>query len=175
MVKIGIIADTHIKNSDKEKKTSLLNEIKEPFKNVDKIIHAGDIINDDFRIELEKIAPVEYVTGEEDNKKNLKEYTVIKVEQYDIGIIHQLPKDLEKFCKLKNLFGGILIFGHTHKPLIKGTSFNTLLLNPGSPTEPKAPDKIKGFKNPVARPSIMILNIDSGIVSTFIINPRLHF
>lgn len=72
------------------------------------------------------------------------------------------------------MIGGILVFGHTHKPLIKGTVFNTLLLNPGSPTKPKAPDQIKGFDNPIARPSVMILNIERGIVSSFIINLKFH-
>jgi predicted phosphodiesterase len=67
-----------------------------------------------------------------------------------------------------------LIFGHSHHPIIKETKPNILLLNPGSPTEPKAPPQKKGFKTPVARPSVMILSIDEkNLVSTYLINLKL--
>ncbi len=174
MVKIGIISDTHINNFSDRKYKILIDQLREIFKDVDRVIHAGDICKEELLVELKKIAPVQCVAGENDEIINLKRYIEIKIKQYNIGIIHQLPKDLELFCKEKNLIGGILIYGHTHKPLIKGTPFNVLLLNPGSPTEPKAPNKIKGFKNPIARPSVMILNIEKGIVSTFIINLKFH-
>ncbi|MBY9008104.1 MAG: YfcE family phosphodiesterase [Candidatus Lokiarchaeota archaeon] len=174
MVKIGLISDTHIKDPDDKNIKKLLKELNDIFKDVDKIIHAGDINHLIFLKELEKIAPTVYVTGEDDEIESLKNYKEIIIEQYNIGVIHQLPENLEEFCNIKKLIGGILVFGHTHKPLIKGTPYNTLLLNPGSPTYPKTPDKIKGFENPIARPSVMILKIDKGIVSSFIINPRFH-
>ena len=63
---------------------------------------------------------------------------------------------------------------HTHIPLIKGTKFNTLLINPGSPTEPKSPPQKPGFLKPMARPSVITLNIDENdVMSTFIITLRI--
>ncbi|MBN1216501.1 MAG: YfcE family phosphodiesterase [Candidatus Lokiarchaeota archaeon] len=174
IVKIGLISDTHIDSLEKKEINELLNELQQIFKDVDTIIHAGDINNEYLLKELIKIAPTIYVSGDDDKLEKKKDYNEIKVDQYTIGITHKLPENLEAFCKKKNLIGGILVFGHTHKPLIKGTVFNTLLLNPGSPTKPKAPDQIKGFDNPIARPSVMILNIERGIVSSFIINLKFH-
>ncbi|MFW9782413.1 MAG: hypothetical protein ACFFFB_09045, partial [Candidatus Heimdallarchaeota archaeon] len=60
---------------------------------------------------------------------------------------------------------------HTHQPLIKGTPYNTLLINPGSPTKPVAPPQKRGFDKPVARSSVITLNIDKDeILTTFLIN-----
>ncbi|MFX0028976.1 MAG: metallophosphoesterase family protein, partial [Candidatus Hermodarchaeota archaeon] len=96
----------------------------------------------------------------------------ISVSQYNIGIIHELPGNLEEFMRVNNL--QILVFGHTHIPLIKGTKFNTLLLNPGSPTKPNVPPQKPGFLKPVARPTVITLNIDENdILSTFIITLKL--
>jgi hypothetical protein len=46
-----------------------------------------------------------------------------------------------------------------------------LLINPGSPTQPKAPKPKRGFDKPIARPTVITLKIDEdNILSTFIIN-----
>jgi len=170
-MRYGIISDTHIKDINDGKVKQLMKALKKAFRKVDEIIHAGDIINLDFIKELNKIAPVKFIAGEHDKFTDLERFLQIKTPQYNIGVIHELPSNLEEFCRNNSLIGGILIYGHTHKPLIKGTKFNTLLLNPGSPTFPKAPDKIAGFKEPVARKSVLRLEIDKqGIVKAFIIN-----
>jgi len=108
------------------------------------------------------------VKGDVEDFESLPQYANISVGQYNIGIIHILPENLEEFMKTNNL--QILINGHTHIPLIKGTEFNTLLLNPGSPTKPNVPPQKPGFLKPVARPTVITLNIDEDdILSTFII------
>ncbi len=173
-MRYGIISDTHIKDMNDEKVKPLIKALKNAFRNVDKIIHAGDISNLAFIEELNKIAPVSFIIGEDDEFTDLKRFLKIKTLHYNIGVIHEVPSNLEEFCRSNDLIRGILIFGHTHKPLIKGTEFNTLLLNPGSPTIPKAPDKIAGFQKPVARKSVLTLEIDQkGIVKVFIINLKL--
>ncbi|KKN19200.1 hypothetical protein LCGC14_0948200 [marine sediment metagenome] len=173
-MKLGIISDTHItKNYDNNKLTTLLNKIKEVFRDTDEIIHAGDICEKIFLSEIKEIAPVRCVRGNLDKIKDLDIFTKFSVSCYNIGVIHKLPENLEEFVKKHNL--NILIFGHTHQPLIKGTDFNVLLLNPGSPTKPKAPFKRPGFLKPIARPSVIILNIDDeDILSTYVINLKLN-
>ena len=169
MVVIGIISDTHITGLNySDMGVELIRQLKETFKDVDEIIHAGDISLDIFLKDLNEIAPVMCVNGHEDSL-NLDKFMKIKRGNYTIGIIHEQPKDLEKYCREKNLH--ILIFGHTHQPLIKGTNFNTLLINPGSPTYPKAPPYKPGFKIPVAKPTVVTLIIDEDdILSTYLIN-----
>ncbi|MFX1388910.1 MAG: metallophosphoesterase family protein [Promethearchaeota archaeon] len=168
-MKIGIISDTHItKDYNSGKVTALLNQLKLVFKDVDAIVHAGDICEKFFLDDIKKIAPVHAVKGNLDNINGLKNFINLEIGRYNIGVIHILPANLEEFTKEHNL--NILIFGHTHQPLIKGTEY-VLLINPGSPTEPKAPPEKKGFLKPIARPSVITLNIDENdILSTYILN-----
>jgi putative phosphoesterase len=170
MVKYGIISDTHLSiNDDVNLSRTLIDQLKEIFLDVDEIIHVGDI-NDAFFLDLLKeIAPTQCVKGESDNITELEDFIKISANNYNIGVIHRKPENLEDFFKRKNIH--ILIFGHTHQPLIKGTPYNTLLINPGSPTKPKAPVPKRGFDAPVARPTVITLKIDEdNILSTFIIN-----
>ncbi|MFX1409340.1 MAG: metallophosphoesterase family protein [Promethearchaeota archaeon] len=169
-MKIGIIADTHITNDDDPEKVELLiSQLKQVFSNVDRIIHAGDICERFFLDELNKVAPTRCVKGNLDKIEDLNDFIKFSIGQYNIGVIHQLPENLKEFTREHDL--NILIHGHSHQPVIEGTSYNILLLNPGSPTRPKAPPPKSGFKLPSARPSVIILDIDEDdIISTFIIN-----
>jgi len=173
MAKFGIISDTHFTTSNKnELYYKLLNQLKETFKDVDEIIHAGDVCESFFLDDLEKIAPIRCVQGESDKIADLQNFITFKVGKYSLGIIHKKPENIEAFFKEYNIH--ILIFGHTHQPLIKGTPYNTLLINPGSPTKPIAPPPKRGFDQPIARPSVITLKIDDDdILSTFLINLNL--
>jgi putative phosphoesterase len=169
-MKFGILADTHITIEDNPQKIELLlSQLKQIFKDVDEIIHAGDLCESFFLEELNKIAPTKCVKGNLDNIENLEDFIKFTVGCYNIGVIHQLPSNFENFIEENNLH--ILIYGHSHQPIITGTSNNKLLLNPGSPTRPKAPPPKPGFKPPIARPSVLMLKIDENdIISTFLIN-----
>ena len=173
MVKFGIISDTHITSEDDPAKIeALLDQLCHVFKDVDEIIHAGDICEQFFLDELKKIAHTKIVVGKLDKIKNAEKFIQFNASIYKIGVIHKAPEDLEDFFKKNELH--ILIHGHTHIPLIKGTQYNTLILNPGSPTLPKAPPKKPMFKDPIARPSVMTLEIDENdLLKTFIINLRI--
>ncbi len=168
-MKLGIISDTHITNDySKEKVSKLINQIKEAFKDVDEIVHVGDICESFFLDEIKKIAPTKCVRGNLDNIKDLEKFIKFSIGRYNIGVIHLLPDDVKEFAKKHDL--NILIFGHSHQPLIKGTDYNLLLLNPGSPTQPKAPQERPGFMKPIARPTVITLSIDENdILSTFIL------
>jgi putative phosphoesterase len=172
MVKLGIISDTHLSiNDDLSASKSLIHQLKEIFQDVDEILHAGDINETFFLDLLKEIAPTRSVKGEADKISDLKEFIKISANDYNIGVIHKKPENLEEFFKKENIH--ILIFGHTHQPLIKGTPYNTLLINPGSPTIPKAPPPKRGFDVPKPRPTVITLKIDDdNILSTFIINLR---
>ena len=73
MVKFGIIADTHITlDTDPKVVKALLKELNKSFKDVDEIIHAGDVCEEYFLEELDQIAPTKCVEGHIDNIKNLE-------------------------------------------------------------------------------------------------------
>ncbi|MFX1275234.1 MAG: YfcE family phosphodiesterase [Promethearchaeota archaeon] len=171
MVKFGILSDTHIsEDEDPIKVNKLLDRLKKVFHDVDEIIHAGDVCVDFFLNELNMLKPTKCVSGNMDKIINLKKFLTFNISQYKIGVIHELPNDLEKFTRENGLH--ILIFGHTHQPLIKGTLYNVLILNPGSPSKPKAPPKIIGFKEPIARKTVLTLDINekNEMITTYIIN-----
>jgi len=133
---IGIISDTHIKKNT----TSFINMLKNYFDEVNMIIHAGDYINDDVVKILNDNFKFIGVWGNADNtavKNLLNEKEIINIESYRIGIFHghgkvstTLDRASEKF---KNDNVDIVIFGHSHQPLIK-TKNGILMLNPGSLT-----------------------------------------
>ncbi|MFX0006501.1 MAG: metallophosphoesterase family protein [Promethearchaeota archaeon] len=168
-MKWGIISDTHITNDyGKDKIFKLIKQLKEAFKDVDEIIHVGDICENFFLEELKRIAPTKCVKGNLDKIENLEKFIKFSIGKYNIGVVHLLPQNTEEFAKEHNL--NILIYGHTHQPIIKGTEYKLLLLNPGSPTQPKAPQERPGFMKPIPRPTVITLNIDENdIISTFII------
>lgn len=174
MAKFGIISDTHFITQDKNKLYyKLLNQLEETFKDVDEIIHAGDVCVSNFLDDMENFAPVRCVRGEADKIPGLENIIIFEVGKYTLGVIHKKPENTEVFFKEHDIH--ILIYGHTHQPLIKGTPYNTLLINPGSPTKPIAPPPKKGFEQPLARPSVITLKIDNdNILSTFLINLNLR-
>ncbi|TFG23115.1 MAG: YfcE family phosphodiesterase [Promethearchaeota archaeon] len=173
MVKFGIISDTHIKKNDEpEKISALLEQLRLAFKDVDEIIHAGDVCDEFFLEKLNEIAPTKCVKGNMDKIKDLENFIKFSVGRYSIGVIHELPENVENFAKENNIH--ILIHGHSHQPLNQGTPYNTLLLNPGSPTKPKPPPQKRGFKKPIARPSVILMEIDENDhLKTYIVNLNL--
>jgi len=155
---IGVISDTHIPS----RAPSLPAPVIEAFREVDLIIHAGDLVSKRTIKDLEGLAPLLAVAGNHDVKRfshELPTGKIIALKNYLIGVTHggKSPSDYpiaaenaQKFFKDKLL--NIIIFGHTHQPLIQYDG-RTLLLNPGSPT-----DNRHGWPNSFAR-----LKIDDAI------------
>src|SRR5574344_1306109 len=136
---IGLISDTHISN----RASNIPEKVFEAFKNVDLILHAGDVIEESVIKELESLAPV------------------IAVGKTKIGLNHGdiRPRgDTQQLYYLaKELDVNILITGHTHIPMAEEVN-DVLLINPGSPTVPRLSD-----------PSVMILEINDNEVDLEVI------
>ena len=133
-MKIGIISDTHIKNDNGNIK-EILNTY---FKDVDMIIHAGDYIDETVVNALMSHKKFFGVSGNVDNPKVnelLNERELITLEGYRIGIFHGHGKGGTTLTRAYNSFKDdqvdIIIFGHSHQPLIN-TMNKILMLNPGS-------------------------------------------
>ena len=154
---IGVISDTHIPY----RATNIPKKVFEEFKDVDLILHAGDIEELSVLDELKKIAPVKAVNGNCDYHPALNDYEVMKIENVKIGLTHGTvyPKgDTQQLYYLaKELGVDVLISGHTHKSLIKQVN-DVLLLNPGSPTQPRSTEA-----------SIMLIKIENSNLEAKII------
>ena len=137
-MKIGVISDTHIPDRAKEIPQKILDE----FKNVDMVIHAGDLADISVLDKLRKVCKnVTAVWGNmdpEEVKNSLPEKTILKIGKYRIGVIHgfgapnKLIESLESIFKCDNV--NIIIFGHAHYSVNEERN-GILFFNPGTPTD----------------------------------------
>ena len=147
---IGLISDTHIT----QKRGKLSEKIFEEFKDVDLILHAGDITIGDVLNDLKKIAPVIAVLGNND-KLDLNKQEIIEIDDKTILLVHgDKIKDLYAFGL--EYGADIVVSGHTHKPKCERID-NMLLINPGSTSRPKE-----------SGASIALLKIDDDVDIEFI-------
>jgi len=156
MKTIGVISDTHISS---HRRRVLPPQVFEHFANVDYIIHTGDLNTLEVVAELEKLAPVVAVTGNNDNAEAmnlLPPSRRFEVEQSVLGLAHghvgidnlvrpfaDAPGNSQTAANAFSIFEfeddvNCVIFGHSHLPLIKWHEHagrRILLFNPGSPTD----------------------------------------
>lgn len=134
---IGVLSDTHIPSKAK----ALPNPIIQAFKEVDHIIHAGDIGGIEVLDELRALAPVTAVCGNVDPveiRAILQDKEIITLEGYRIGIVHghgKVGKTLDRAMKcFENDHVDCIVFGHSHSPFCEEIN-QVILFNPGSPTD----------------------------------------
>ena len=141
-MRIGLIADTHIPRDVK----SLPPHVKDAFRGVDLILHAGDIYISRVLDELELVAPILAARGNGDLKfpgdHRIKDSHVLNIAGFRLGLTHIIyypePPTLPLDKAMEREFGGhvdIVVFGDTHMPLVARHN-GILLVNPGSPTLP---------------------------------------
>jgi putative phosphoesterase len=155
VVTIGVIADTHVP----QRLPHLPAGIAAIFRDVDLILHAGDLNSRQVLIELEAIAPVMAVAGNADLfHHGLPLTRVIEIESKRIGLVHGhggwakylvgKARDLLGYSEqhylniVRKSFGQVdaIVFGHTHRAY-RAVCGGVLLFNPGSvaPTYYHAP------------------------------------
>jgi len=139
-MKVGVLSDTHIPTKAK----ALPDEVLQAFKDVDCIIHGGDITSLEVLDTLNTLAPVIAVSGNRDHDKLqaiLSDKEMITLNGYQIGITHghgSSGKTLDRVIKrFKNDPVDCIIFGHSHIPYCE-TVNRVLLFNPGSPTNKRS-------------------------------------
>ena len=132
-MKIGVISDTHNFFDPK---------IPELFKGVDHILHAGDIGLPWIIMELEHIAPVTAVLGNNDAGLSYKETELVKLGHrkflvHHIVDVHRPSETVRR--QINRERPDVVVFGHSHKPfneLINGM----LYFNPGYAGKPRFGD-----------------------------------
>ncbi|MDF2988127.1 MAG: phosphoesterase, family [Eubacterium sp.] len=134
MITIGVIADTHIPRKGKNLPETLLRKLS----GMDMIIHAGDLCRDYVIYELEEIAPVIAVLGNNDDEfleTMLPLKRMLEVEECRIGILHGHGYGSTAAENSKRAFKGekvdCIVFGHSHIPMNKSLD-GVLYFNPGS-------------------------------------------
>ncbi|WP_095648829.1 metallophosphoesterase family protein [Pseudomonas indica] len=121
-LRIGLIADTH---------GLLRPEALERLRGCDHLIHAGDIGGSEILAQLESIAPLSVVRGNNDTgewAENLPERLVIKFGRIAIYVLHDL-KTLDIDPAAEKI--AVVVAGHSHKPTLLERD-GVLYVNPGS-------------------------------------------
>jgi len=137
-IRIGVISDTHIPDRGEHVPRIVL----DAFKQVDLIIHAGDLVSLGVIEELKSVcSKVVVVAGNMDQEAVRKKYPVKQVLEifgHRIGLLHGAGPALNLPELLKDTFReddcDLIIFGHSHKPMNEKIGA-VLFFNPGSATD----------------------------------------
>lgn len=139
MPRVGLISDTHGR---------LRPEALAFLHSSDHIIHAGDIVDPQILRELAAIAPVTAVRGNNDRgawAQALPESACVQVGEVLLYVLH----DLGELAIDPVAAGvGVVISGHSHKPLIDERA-GVLYINPGSAGP-------RRFKLPIALAELIV-------------------
>lgn len=103
------------------------------------ILHAGDFVRLVVLEELGRLAPIEGVAGNMDERALLEllpERRVVGVDGARIGMVHVPGPAAGRTARLVAAFSGCdaVVYGHTHVPDVSRVG-DVWVMNPGSPTE----------------------------------------
>lgn len=127
-VRLGIIADTH---------GLLRPEVHDVFAQVDRILHAGDVGDASILDELQLLAPVTAVYGNTDGwtlRQHLPQVAELDLDNFRFVVTHgdQLGSPSPEALKKSYPQADVIIYGHTHRPLIRDLPDFSVVVNPGS-------------------------------------------
>lgn len=151
-MRIALVSDTHVPTSIRRVPEALL----EAVRGVDRILHAGDLIEYAVFEQLDAIAPTTAVSGNMDPpelKTKLRDRELLQIAGRTIGLSHGHQRhalqdryiafsyddpefDLFYQAMVTQLPGAeIIVFGHFHQPVVKHWN-DVLFINPGSIAPP---------------------------------------
>jgi uncharacterized protein len=160
-MRLGVIADTH---------GLLRPEVFQAFAEVDHILHAGDVGPLQLIDELRALAPVTAVYGNTDGhelRSRLPQVAMIELEGFDIVVTHgdQLGSPTPAGLNAAFPQAQIIVFGHTHRPLLTVVDVVVTVMNPGG----------AGHRRFGLPPSVGILELEPGIPPRGRLLPLLDF
>ena len=148
-MRLGVISDTH---------GLLRPEVFDAFAEVDHILHAGDIGSLELLAELEALGPVTAVYGNTDGfdlRNRVPRVARVELDGFDIVVTHgdQFGSPTPEKLNAAYPEAQILVYGHTHRPLLTIVDVVVTVMNPGS----------AGPRRFTIPPSVGILELEAGI------------
>ncbi len=148
-MRLGVISDTH---------GLLRPEVFEVFREVDHIFHAGDIGSLALLAELEALAPVTAVYGNTDDwdvRAAVPRVARVQLDGFEIVVTHgdQFGSPTPDALYAAFPDAEIILFGHTHKPLLTLVDLVVTVMNPGA----------AGQRRFDILPSVGIMELETGI------------
>lgn len=127
-MRLGIIADTH---------GMLRPGVLEVFAKVDQILHGGDVGSLEILEALQKLAPVTAVYGNVDGlevRSRCVQVARVEIDGFTVVVTHgdQYGSPTPAILHREFPDGEIIVYGHTHRPLLELVDKTVTVMNPGS-------------------------------------------
>ncbi|WP_433325399.1 metallophosphoesterase family protein [Spirillospora sp. CA-294931] len=135
-MKVGVVADTHAPRRWKGCPPEVARWLRE----VDVILHAGDVCVASVLDELTAFAPVHVVMGNNDGPDvagwGAVERLELDLDGLTVGMVHDAGRAGGRTARMRRWFpsADLVVFGHSHIPLDE-TGDGVRIFNPGSPTD----------------------------------------
>jgi putative phosphoesterase len=135
-MKVLVVSDTHLGPATVD---HLPDEVWKMADEADAVLHAGDVTEGALLHALAERAPVHAVLGNNDHalRGQLPEVLELELDGVTIGIIHDSGTCAGRAARMARRFpaADVVVFGHSHDPLVEPGLDGQLLVNPGSPTQ----------------------------------------
>ncbi|MBR4086174.1 MAG: metallophosphoesterase [Lachnospiraceae bacterium] len=133
-MRILIVSDTHRKNENYFK-------VLKKFKQLDMVIHCGDVEGSEYALSESADCPVHMVSGNNDFFSELPREQELNIGNYKVWVTHGHnylvslgTERIKQEAKARGV--QIVIFGHTHRPCLEQDE-EIIALNPGSLSYPR--------------------------------------
>lgn len=138
-MRVVAVADTHLSARSTR---GLPPRAVELLAGADAIIHAGDIMTSELLDELGRLAPVHAVLGNNDVSLRgvLPETVEVTLGGVAVAVIHDSGQRKGREARMAGRFpcADLVVFGHSHIPMLLEGVDGQRLCNPGSPTQRRA-------------------------------------
>jgi putative phosphoesterase len=133
-VKVLVVSDTHLTAATLDR---MPEEVWAMADESDVVLHAGDVVDGAVLTALGERALVHAVLGNNDRGIRLPETVQVELGGLTVGMIHDSGPRAGRERRMARRFpeAGVVVFGHSHEPLVRPGEDGQLLVNPGSPTQ----------------------------------------
>ena len=130
-VRVAVLADTHLRTG----LDGLPARARAEVETADVVLHAGDVVSTDLLDELPE--PWHAVLGNNDKGRlDVPEQLVLDLAGTRVALVHDSGPTKGRPSRMARRFpdADVVVFGHSHAPLVERAADGPLLVNPGSPT-----------------------------------------
>jgi putative phosphoesterase len=135
-VKVLVVSDTHLWSDSLHRMPDDVWALAEV---ADVVLHAGDVVDEAVLHALGERAPVHAVLGNNDHGLGARLPEVLELELGGVAVamVHDAGPAAGRAGRVQRRFpsADVVVFGHSHDPLVEQVPDGPLLVNPGSPTQ----------------------------------------
>ena len=131
-----VVSDTHLRDDGGRR---LPDVVYEALAAADVVLHCGDVVERNLLDELARYGTLYAVLGNNDVtlRGALPERQVVELDGVRVGMVHDSGLTKGRAARMRRAFPTceLVIFGHSHAPVVEPGIDGQWLLNPGSPTQ----------------------------------------